>query len=114
MGERGPSRYRDGNRSEYMADFVPVEKRFYLYRDAVAIPDEWFRAYPGDQVLRDKLTISGLSSALKAEKRAELGKKLALVADVRMDTELKVGKVGVLSPDTGKARANEGEKPSDS
>src|SRR3989442_6809066 len=49
MVERGPIRYRDGNQGEYVADFVPVEKRFYPYRDTVSILDEWFRARPDDQ-----------------------------------------------------------------
>jgi hypothetical protein len=94
MVERGPICYRDGNEGEYLADFVPVEKKFYPYRDAVAILDQWFRARPDDQGLRDKLTISGLSSALKAEKRAELAKKLTAIADVRLDTELRMGREG--------------------
>jgi hypothetical protein len=40
------------------------------------------------------LTISGLSSALKAEKRAEVGQKLATIADVPAETELKIGREG--------------------
>ena len=90
MVESGPIRYRDGNHGEYVADFVPAEKKFYPYRDAVAILDEWLRAHSDDQALRDKLTISGLSSALKAEKRAELAKNLTRIADVRVDTELRI------------------------
>jgi len=43
--------------------------------------------------LRDKLTIPGLSSALKAGKRTELAQKLAAIADVRVETELKIGRV---------------------
>jgi hypothetical protein len=92
--ERGPIRYRDDNQSEYLADFVPTEKRFYPYRDAVSIIDEWFRTHPDEQALRDKLTISGLSSGLKAEKRAELAKKLANIVDMRVETELKIGREG--------------------
>jgi hypothetical protein len=91
MVERGPVCYQDGNESAYLADFVPVEKKFYPYRGAVAILDEWFRARPDDQGLRDKLTISGLSSPLKTEKRAELAQKLTRIADVRVDTELRIG-----------------------
>jgi hypothetical protein len=92
MVERGPIRYRDGNQSEYLANFVPVEKKFYQYRDVVSILDEWFRTHPDEQGLRDKLTISGLSSALKAEKRTELAQKLAVIADARVDTELRIGR----------------------
>lgn len=91
MVERGTICYRDGNQSAYLADFVPVEKKFYPYRDAVAILDDWFRAHSDDQGLRDKLTIAGVSSALKTEKRAELAQKLTSIADVRVDTELSIG-----------------------
>jgi hypothetical protein len=92
MVEQGPIRYRDENESEYVAGFVPTEKRFYPYQDCVSILDEWFRTHPDEQGLRDKLTISGLSSAIKAEKRAELAQKLAEIADVRVETELKIGR----------------------
>jgi PD-(D/E)XK nuclease superfamily protein len=91
MVERGPIRYRDENQSEYLADFVPTEKRFYPYRDAVSIIDEWFGTHPDERGLRDKLTISGLSSALKAGKRAELALRLGMVAEVRVETELRIG-----------------------
>lgn len=92
--ERGPIHYRDGNQGEYLADFVPVEKKFYPYRDAVSALEEWFRAHPDERGLKDKLTISGLSSALKAEKRSELAQKLATITDVRVETELKIGREG--------------------
>ena len=92
MVERGPIQYCDGNQGEYVADFVPVEKKFYPYKDTVSILDEWFRARPDDQGLRDKLTVSGLSSALKADKRAELAEKLTNIADMRVDTELRIGR----------------------
>src|SRR5216684_6802900 len=94
MVERGPICYRDENQGGYVADFVQTEKRFYPYRDGVSILDEWFRTHPDERGLRDKLTISGLSSALKAEKRAELVQKLATITDVRVETELKIGREG--------------------
>jgi PD-(D/E)XK nuclease superfamily len=92
MVERGPIHYRDGNEGEYVADFVPVEKKFYPYWDAISILDEWFKVHPEERTLRDKLTISGLSSAIKAEKRAQLAEKLAGVADLRVETELRIGR----------------------
>jgi hypothetical protein len=67
MVERGPIHYRDGNEGEYLADFVRVEKKFYPYRDAVSVLDQWFKAHPEERGLREKLTISELSAALKAE-----------------------------------------------
>jgi hypothetical protein len=93
MVERGPIHYRDGNQTENLAEFVPVEKKFYPYRDAVSILDEWFRTHADEGALKDKLTISGLSSPLKAEKRSELAQKLAGVADVHFETELRIGRV---------------------
>src|SRR5712664_3811099 len=92
MVKRGSIHYRDGNQNEHLAEFVPVEKKYYPYRDAIAILDEWFSAHSDEQGLRDKLTVSGLSSALKAEKRAELAQKLAGVADRHFETELRSGR----------------------
>ena len=66
-GDAGLVRYRDENESEYIAGFFPTEKRFYPYQDSVSILDEWFTAHPDERALRQKLTISGLSSAIKAE-----------------------------------------------
>jgi hypothetical protein len=92
MVKRGPIQYRDGNQTEHVAEFVPVEKKYYPYRDAVSILDEWFGTHPDEQGLRDTLTVSGLSSALKAKKRAELAQQLAGVADVHCETELRIGR----------------------
>jgi PD-(D/E)XK nuclease superfamily len=92
MVERGPIHYRDGNAGEYLADFVPVGKKFYPYRDAASILDEWFTTHPEERALRDKLTISGLSSALKAEKRAELAQRLTGAVDLNVETELRIGR----------------------
>jgi hypothetical protein len=92
MVERGPVRYRDENQNEYVADFVPVEKKFYPYEDAALILDHWLQAHPEDRGLAKLLTVSGLSWALKAQKRAELAEKLSEVAEIRVDTELKVGR----------------------
>lgn len=100
MVKRGPIRYHDGNQSEYVAEFVPVEKRFYPYRDAITVLDEWFTTHPEETNLRDKLTISGMSQALKAEKREELARKLTEVVDVRVDTELRIGRAANPSKDT--------------
>src|SRR5260370_30161648 len=92
MLKRGPIHYRDGNQTEHLAEFVPVAKKVYPYRDAVSILDEWLGTHPHEQGLRDKLTVSGLSSALKADKRAELLEKLAGVADVHFETQLRIGR----------------------
>jgi hypothetical protein len=92
MVKRGPIHYRDRNQVEYLADFVEVEKKFYPYCDAIPILDEWFRTHSDETILRDKLTVSGLSPALRAEKREELARKLTDIVDVRVDTELRIGR----------------------
>jgi hypothetical protein len=104
MVEHGQIRYRDDNEREYVAGFVPTEKRFYPYQDGVSILDEWFATHPDERALREKLTISGLSSAIKAEKRAELARVLAEIADVRVETELKIDRVLPPSKKHGKDR----------
>jgi hypothetical protein len=90
--EGGLVRYRDENQVEYFADFVPVEKKFYPYEQAGSALDEWLRTHPEDKEFAKGLTVSGLSSPLKAKKRAELAAKLGEVAETRVNTELKVGR----------------------
>lgn len=69
-----------------------IEKKFYPYRNAASVLDEWFSTHPEERPLRDKLTISGLGSAIKAEKRAALAQSLAGIVDVHVETELKIGR----------------------
>ena len=99
--ERGPIRYRDGNGDEYLADFVRTEKRSYPYSDAAGILDDWFAGHTEEGALREKLTISGLSSAIKAEKRSELARKLANVVDLRVETDLRIGRAANGKRETG-------------
>lgn len=89
--EAGPAWYADDNQKEYAARFVPVEKRFYPYRDAAPILERWRETHSDDQALLSNISISGLSSLLKAEKRQSLATELASVVEIRVDTELKVG-----------------------
>jgi hypothetical protein len=93
LAERGPVRYRDENEAEYLADFVPVEKKFYRFSETSAILEEWLRAHPEDKEFVGTLTVSGLSSPLKAKKRAALAEKLREAAESRLDTELKVARI---------------------
>ena len=88
--EEGPIHYADDNQRQYVARFVPVEKKFYPYEQAAPIVEEWLKTHQ-DAVLLDSLTISGLSSLLKAEKRQALASELTTIAAVRLDTELKIG-----------------------
>ena len=46
------------------------------------------------QGLSDKLMVSGLSPALKAEKRADLAREFAAIVDTRVDTELRIKREG--------------------
>jgi len=94
MVEHGPVRYCDENEGEYVADFVPVEKRSYPFRDAVSILDAWFKTHPEGQTLRNRLTISHLSCALKAKKRAELVQRLTGAVSLHVETELRIGRKG--------------------
>lgn len=100
--ERGPIQYRDGNGGEYVAGFARVEKKFYAYRNAASVLNEWFTSHPEDQALRENLTISGLSSALKAEKRAELAQKLAGIVDLHVETELRIGRSAKMGNEVAK------------
>ncbi|MCI0534862.1 MAG: PD-(D/E)XK nuclease family protein, partial [Verrucomicrobiales bacterium] len=81
MVEHGPIRCRDENETEYLADFVPVEKKFYPYAEATVALDEWLRTHPEDKEFANKLTVSGLSSPLKTKKRSELAAKLGELVD---------------------------------
>ncbi len=92
MVERGPVRYRDENQNEYIADFVSVQKKSYPYEGTAPVLDEWLEMHPEDKGFAKRLTVSGLSLPLKAEKRSELVEKLGEVADIRVDTELKIGR----------------------
>ncbi len=60
--------------------------------DTVSILDEWFNTHPEERVMRDKLTISRLSSAIKAEKRAELAQRLSGIVDLHVETELRIAR----------------------
>lgn len=101
MAEREPIHYLDENQGEYLARFVPVEKKFYPYREAVSILNEWFTNHPEEHALRDKLRISGLSSAIKADKRAELAQKLMGIVDLHAETELRIGRANTTDNDGG-------------
>jgi hypothetical protein len=46
---------------------------------AVSILDKWFGTHPDEQGLWDTLAVSGLSSAFKAKKRAELLQQLQAI-----------------------------------
>ena len=101
--ERGPIRYRDENQNEYVAAFEAVEKRSYPYNKVASLLAKWVEAHPEDRELMEGLSASGLSSRLKAKKRRPLSEELQALANVRVDTELKIGR----------AEAREAETPAD-
>ena len=92
VAERGPIRYRDENHNEYVAAFEPVEKKSYPYKKVASVLAEWVKAHPEDKELMEGLSASGLSSRLKAKKRRELADELQALANVRVETELRIGR----------------------
>jgi len=90
--ERGPIHYRDENQNEYVAAFEVVEKKSYPYHKVASALAQWVETHPEDKELMEGLTASGLSSRLKAKKRRALAEELAALANVRVDTELRIGR----------------------
>jgi hypothetical protein len=90
--ERGPIHYRDENQNEYVAAFEAVERKSYPYNKVASVLAEWVKAHPEDEELMEGLSASGLSSRLKAKKRRALSEKLQALANVRLDTQLKIGR----------------------
>jgi hypothetical protein len=90
--ERGPIRYRDENQNEYVAAFEPIEKKSYPYNKVASVLAEWVESHPEDKELMEGLTASGLSSRLKAKKRRALAEELKILANVRVDTEMRIGR----------------------
>jgi len=90
--ERGPIRYRDENQNEYVAAFEAVEKKSYPYNKVASVLAEWVKSHPEDEDLMEGLGASGLSSRLKANKRRALSEELQALANVRVETQLKIGR----------------------
>lgn len=91
LAERGPIRFEDANGRPYIARFVKQERKSYPLDEANTVLTEWIEKHPGDANMLGKLTVSGLSSPLKAEKRARLAENLIQIADVKTVTKLSVG-----------------------
>jgi len=90
--EHGPICYRDENQNEYVAVFQAVEKKSYPYNKVASVLADWVKAHPEDRELMEGLSASGLSSRLKAKKRKPLADELQGLANVRVDTQLKIGR----------------------
>lgn len=93
--ERGPIHYRDENQNEYVAAFEAVERKSYPYNKVASVLAEWVEAHPEDKELIEGLSASGLSSRLKAKKRRALSEELQALANVRVDTQLKIGRADI-------------------
>src|SRR5882762_1240992 len=78
--------------NEYVAALEAVEKRSYPYNKVASVLAEWIEAHPEDKELMEGLIASGLSSRLKAKKRRALSEELQALANVRVDTQLKIGR----------------------
>jgi hypothetical protein len=92
VAERGPITYRDANQNQYVATFEAVEKKSYPCHKVASALAQWVETHPEDKELMEGLTASGLSSSLKAKKRRALAEELAALANVRVDTELRIGR----------------------
>lgn len=94
MVEGGPISVKDGNGTEYRAEFVPQMRRSYPLKQGTQEIHQYATNHPEDIAFIDRLTISGLSSPLKAKKRADLAERMATVAETTCVTKLKIGKPG--------------------
>jgi hypothetical protein len=88
----GPVEYRDANENRYLAEFRAQEKRSYSLKYGYPILEDHCTRHPSDQEFIEKLTISGLSSPLKAKKRGDLKEKMQQAVTVTKGTRFRVGK----------------------
>jgi hypothetical protein len=94
LAEGGPVTYRDENGTVYQAEFVKQDRKSYPLENAFNAISDWVKRTPKDVVLLSTLTVSGLSSPLKAQKRAELNTELQAISQVKTITKLRVGRPG--------------------
>lgn len=90
--EQGEIRAQDDNGAVYHARFEEKKKKSYPLYSAYVFLLSWFEdnRKDGDYLMKTA-TIGGLSSALKAQKRAQLAKNMEQIADITVTTEFKVG-----------------------
>jgi hypothetical protein len=92
--EGGPVEYRDANDVRYLAEFKKQDRKSFPLGQSFNILAEWMEANPADRDLATKLSVSGLSSPLKAIKRAPLKSEMEMVASVKTITKLVIGRPG--------------------
>lgn len=89
--EHGPIECGDDAGGRLRAEFRPKTIRSYPIAQTLPILNSWRQSHPGDGYMIDGLCVSGLSSPLKARKREQLAQQLSAVAEVRCQTDFRVG-----------------------
>lgn len=88
--ESGPIECRDDNGGLLRAEFRPKLIHSYPLTTTNKIIAQWNEEH-GDGEFVSKLTVGGLSSPLKAKKRAELAAQLGNICQERAQTDFKIG-----------------------
>lgn len=89
--EAGPQSYDDKTGHTYRAEWGTHARKSYPLPETVIVLHNWAKTAKED--LMPKLTVSGLSSPLKAKKRADLADELANVAVMNTSGRFNVGLV---------------------
>lgn len=89
--EKGPVDYNDGAGHIYRAQWGTQSKKSFPLLETVKLVADWLKQTKED--LTPKLTVSGLSTLLKAKKRSDLADELANVAEVKVSGKFKLGMV---------------------
>jgi len=88
--QNGPVECHDDNGVEYVAGFSELRKQQYPCTATSRILKQWLRTHPNDRTITEQLTMSGLSSFLKARKRQSLAKRLASIARTTVTTRFDI------------------------
>lgn len=89
--EGEPIVYADKNGTKYVAQFKESERKSYPLGSVTSLLSAWILENKKDVDLWQKLTVGGLSSPLKAEKRRDLAKQMVEIADIKKLTKLSIG-----------------------
>lgn len=89
--EHGPIECGDDAGGRLRAEFRLKMISSYPIAQTLPILNAWRQSHPGDGYMIDGLCVSGLSSPLKARKREQLAQQLSTVAEVRCQTDFRVG-----------------------
>lgn len=87
--EKGPVDYNDGAGHIYRASWGTQSRKSYPLLETVKLVSDWLKQTKED--LTPKLTVSGLSTLLKAKKRSDLADELANVATVAVSGKFRIG-----------------------